>query len=441
MLQKRADRESPTHRWSGASQVQCCKGIISIRGFLAILGGIMENITSANLEDQQLSKVFKIIPNMCILTTPDLQIEKINPAVVSQLGYKEDELVNKSLSTLLISSTNIKNTLNGIKAKFVHKNGKEMPVLVSSSRFNRSDGAVSILYFLQDITELQIAEKKMLMSARAAGMDDVAVCVLHNVGNALNSVNTSVSMVRDRLMNSKMLDMLKLAELIKKHKDNIGEFIKNDPQGQKIPVYLTMLAEVLTTDRQHFLGEVTALEKNINHICQIIAIQQSINSDYEVTEQTSLPEILEDALEFNKIGYEKTEIEVVKNFEPIKTVLIDRIKLLQIIVNLIKNSMESLTESNAKIKKLVLSLAEKDNSHFTIQIADNGVGILPENLIKIFSYGFTTKTNGQGFGLHRSVLAAGEMQGDLVATSEGPDKGATFTLTLPYKPTVKGKPA
>jgi signal transduction histidine kinase len=66
-----------------------------------------------------------------------------------------------------------------------------------------------------------------------------------------------------------------------------------------------------------------------------------------------------------------------------------------------------------------------------VQVKDNGIGIAPENLVKIFSHGFTTKKEGHGFGLHTCALAARDMGGSLVAESEGLGRGATFTLELP----------
>jgi signal transduction histidine kinase len=68
-------------------------------------------------------------------------------------------------------------------------------------------------------------------------------------------------------------------------------------------------------------------------------------------------------------------------------------------------------------------------------MSDNGVGIAPVNLRKIFNHGFTTrKKDGHGFGLHSGALAAKEMGGSLIARSDGPGQGATFTLEIPIKP-------
>jgi two-component system, NtrC family, sensor kinase len=66
-----------------------------------------------------------------------------------------------------------------------------------------------------------------------------------------------------------------------------------------------------------------------------------------------------------------------------------------------------------------------------IRVKDVGVGIPPENLTKIFGFGFTTRKEGHGFGLHSSANTARELGGALAGHSDGPGKGAEFTLDLP----------
>jgi signal transduction histidine kinase len=72
-----------------------------------------------------------------------------------------------------------------------------------------------------------------------------------------------------------------------------------------------------------------------------------------------------------------------------------------------------------------------DAGMLRITVADNGEGIAPQNLTRVFSHGFTTRSNGHGFGLHSCVLAAQEMGGRLSAHSDGAGRGAIFTLDIP----------
>ena len=69
-----------------------------------------------------------------------------------------------------------------------------------------------------------------------------------------------------------------------------------------------------------------------------------------------------------------------------------------------------------------------------ISVIDNGVGIAPENMGRLFRHGFTTRKSGHGFGLHSGALAAQELGGTLRAESDGPGQGAAFLLELPVAP-------
>ena len=68
-----------------------------------------------------------------------------------------------------------------------------------------------------------------------------------------------------------------------------------------------------------------------------------------------------------------------------------------------------------------------------ISYIDNGIGIPADNLTRIFGHGFTTRKEGHGFGLHSGALAAKELGGALTVESDGPGKGATFTLEFPIQ--------
>jgi signal transduction histidine kinase len=82
-------------------------------------------------------------------------------------------------------------------------------------------------------------------------------------------------------------------------------------------------------------------------------------------------------------------------------------------------------------RRMVIRIAPAGTDRTRITVTDNGVGIPPENMARIFNHGFTTKKDGHGFGLHSGANAAKEMGGSLTAHSDGPGKGATFTLELP----------
>jgi signal transduction histidine kinase len=231
--------------------------------------------------------------------------------------------------------------------------------------------------------------------------------------------------------------MMPLIFILLQHKDDLQHFLTNDPQGKHILEFIPLLTQENETEKQFLRTEVTSLKKNIGHVKSIIRMQQSLSHAEAVTEETSVNDLLEDAIALNKISYERSKIKIVRDIYPIKTVVIDKVKLLQILVNLIKNGIDALLASKNFPRKLLITLKEKDDKHFFIRVQDNGIGIKPQNIAKVFSHGFTTKPSGHGFGLHTSALDAEQMGGQLSAESEGENQGASFILTLPYQPNLK----
>lgn len=296
----------------------------------------------------------------------------------------------------------------------------------------------------KEINERKLAEEKinvlhnkLILAARRAGMADIASGVLHNIGNILNSVETSVSMIREKAGKSKEAGLANLVNLLQEHENNIVDFLTKDEKGKKIIAYLLMLSQSWSEEKDYVISEVTELDKNISHIKNVVVMQQSLSSIIAMTEQIDLIELIHDALILNKTVYESARIEVSYDYAFTDRVEVDRVKLLHILVNLIKNSIDSLLLSQNEPKLLKISTQKNGDDEFIVQISDNGIGIQAENITKIFSYGFTTKKNGHGFGLHTSATFAQEMTGSLTASSDGLNQGATFTLILPIKAASK----
>lgn len=277
---------------------------------------------------------------------------------------------------------------------------------------------------------------QLVIAARQAGMADIATSVLHNIGNVLNSANISTTMINYYISHSRVFDLEKITLLLQEHKESIGYYLTEDETGKHIIHYINLLTTTWKEDHNKLLHETKLLKENIEHIRNIILQQQSLGRTIGFNETISIPELIEHCLSFNNINNKM--IEIIREYEPLKEVVLDKVKLMQIIVNLIKNSMDSLQESKGCTKKIIVRTFERDEYYFIIQIADNGIGIAKEHLEKIFSHGFTTKKAGHGYGLHASAVSIQEMSGTLTVESKGIEYGAVFTLTLPYNP-LKGE--
>jgi signal transduction histidine kinase len=177
----------------------------------------------------------------------------------------------------------------------------------------------------------------------------------------------------------------------------------------------------------------TQLRRHIEHINQIVSMQQSYARVAGHEETLDVRQLIEDAIEINAAGLDRHDVHVRREIGPLPLIVVDKHKVLQILVNLISNAKYALSESGRPDKLLTIRARTEREGFICLRVEDNGIGILPENLTRIFGHGFTTRRGGHGFGLHSGALAARELGGSLTAQSEGAGKGATFTLCLPLK--------
>lgn len=285
--------------------------------------------------------------------------------------------------------------------------------------------------------ELETVHQQLVEAARKTGMAEVATGVLHNVGNVLNSINVSATLVADRLRNSKLFELTRALDLMSQHSADLGEYMTQDERGKRVPGFLRLVTTHLNRDHAIILDELYSLTKNVDHVKTIVAMQQSYAGAAGLIESVTLAELVDDALRLNSSSFDKYHIQVVRDYADIPDVRIEKQKLLQILMNLMNNAKDSLIESVSEDRRLTVRIhvdEQTESPRVLIEVIDNGVGILRENLKRVFSHGFTTKRHGHGFGLHSSANAAKELGGTLTAQSGGAGCGALFTVELPFKP-------
>ena len=249
--------------------------------------------------------------------------------------------------------------------------------------------------------------KRLLLTAREAGMADVATSVLHNIGNILNSVNVSATLLNEKLHNSKIIQgFTEVNNALKEHANDLATYLTEDPRGKHLPKYLLLLEKTLQDEEVKIATELESLTNNIQHIKDVVSMQQTLGKGVlGLVESISLVEQIEAALAI--VGFDPSYI-IEPHYGVTELVSLDRTKLAQILVNLTRNAKDALMEGKTHEKKIIF-ITQKIDDKIQIQIIDNGIGIAPENITKIFSFGFSTKKSGHGFGLHMSALLAKEM--------------------------------
>ncbi len=385
-----------------------------------------------------------------LITDPDDKIQFLNARINELLGWSGDELLGRKASEVMMSPEHAATMrersalrFQGISERYEmalrRKDDREIWVAVHSTPFRDAGGRITgALGAFTDITEQRRAARDLAQlneqfakTQRQAGMAEVATSVLHNVGNVLNSVNVSVSLLRDKVSKSEIRHLVKTTNLLRARASDAAAFLTSDPQGKLLPAFLVKLGDQLAVEQLALQEELNDLTKNIEHIKEIVAMQQSYASLSGVTEALQAAELIEDALRMNDAALGRHGVTVVRAFEQVSSVAMDRHKVLQILVNLIRNAKYSMDQSNKTDRTLTLSVLKGDHDQVRIQVRDTGMGIPRENLTRIFQHGFTTKKEGHGFGLHSGANAAKEMGGSLSVQSDGPGQGAVFTLELP----------
>ncbi|HIC7358052.1 ATP-binding protein [Legionella sp. PATHC032] len=298
---------------------------------------------------------------------------------------------------------------------------------------------------LMDISKRKIIEEqihelnnKLVSTARLAGMSEVATSILHNVGNILNSVNVSAIILKKNISKIHYKKLFAIKTMLDENINQLSEYLSNNPKGKLVLPYLDALSKALQEEYEENMKEANSLENNINHIKEIISMQQSLSGLSNLTEKVSIHDVILNAVK--SVIFDKHQIDVRIEIEPeINEFITDKSKLFQILTNLLANAKDSvlLHESNDS-RKIVIDIRRTEKNHIMVKINDNGIGIQKDNLDRIFSFGFTTKKNGHGFGLHCSAIYARDLGGRLYAESNGSGKGAQFVLDLPINPKTLG---
>jgi len=145
-----------------------------------------------------------------------------------------------------------------------------------------------------------------------------------------------------------------------------------------------------------------------------------------------LAELVENILEMHRVAIGRHGVELEIDLQELPAVYIEKNKLVQVLDNLIKHAIESMAEHRGR-RCLTIRGERLNDDNVRITVSDTGLGIHPEHMASIFTYGFTTKAKGNGFGLHSTALAMQALGGAIRVQSDGPGRGASFEVDVPFR--------
>ena len=282
------------------------------------------------------------------------------------------------------------------------------------------------------VDRLAESRTQLLEAARDGGRSEIATSVLHNVGNVLNSVNVAKDLLQQKLgqIDERTLD--RLLDLLLAHQNDLPTFISEDPAGRNLPRFLQTLVRSLGQTQRAAKTELEQLGQGIEHLRTLVAAQQEYAGAKGVEEFVAPGDLLEQAIRMSAPS-EAARSVVALDLEPgLPLFKLHKHKVLEALVNLLRNANEAVASRPAAEQRIVVRLRRSDGQRLRVEVEDNGRGISAEHLPKLFQFGFTTKSQGHGFGLHASANTIREIGGEIAAASDGEGKGATFTLSMPY---------
>ncbi|CAK8713790.1 histidine kinase [Candidatus Electrothrix laxa] len=280
--------------------------------------------------------------------------------------------------------------------------------------------------------KLKEAQDIMIQQAREAGMAEMAVGVLHNIGNAITPAKINASTLITRLKNSPLRNNLE--QVLHSLRDMLESAQGGGEQSTRMQKIIELIPESIAEE----YGQIeTALEQicdKHSHIEDIIRLQrQYARVPMGEKQHLDINQVAQDALNMFQELLQQRDIEVELAFQEVPPVRLEEVYFLQILVNLIKNSYESFDSIDIKNKKIMLAFfLEGNESHNVVfSIKDNGCGFTEKEKENFFRFGYSTKARGSGFGLHSCANYLIANNGSIDAFSAGPGMGSEFILRLP----------
>lgn len=427
-----------------------------LRGILAAPpeGGAEETRSSLDLRQQaaygqQFTELLESVYDAVVISHNHGQVERCNARALEYFQLEAAAIPNLSVTELIAGADHdiirtVRRLLREDRRVFIEaecrrRDESTFPAEITVSLIH-VDGQERLCFFIRNISvrreteaALERASEGLVRAARLAGMAEIATGVLHDIGNLLNSINVSSDFLAAELRTSSVGNLTRLAQLVHEKGDRLPEFIADDPRGPKFLQALCQCAEVLADEHQALGEECERLREHLRSVVDVIRAQQSYASGVAFNETVSLGSVIDEVLLLQKPSFTRHQIQVETNFGKLPEVVIQKSKLVQVLVNLLQNARDAILQQEGAPRRILIE-GGTAGEQVWLRVRDWGIGIAPENIEQVFRHGFTTKPSGHGFGLHTAANFMAEMDGRIAVASPGLGQGATFTLELPLHP-------
>lgn len=276
------------------------------------------------------------------------------------------------------------------------------------------------------VKSLEQTREQLALSAHQAGLAEMSVSILHNIGNAVTSVNARISRMKKMKPGRKIRSLERIYDALSR---------ETPPKNRKdiFELFSTTIS-VLAERQQILVADLEFMENGMDHIMESISLQQKYAGLRGYETLLNLNDLVKDAGNMLGDSLVKREIELTYELNDLPDLYLDRNRMVQIFLNVIKNAYESIEhmppDHDKQITVKTWAEEEADGRSVFVEIADTGMGVAPEEKKDLFRFSFSTKGRGTGFGLHDSATYIEGQGGTINLSSPGRGKGAKLRIKL-----------
>jgi two-component system NtrC family sensor kinase len=401
--------------------------------------------------------IFELSSEAIVLLDTKGNVLDANGRLYDWLGYKPEEVIGRNLLDLSFLPQESKTrVVEGLfervigkeippcELDFVTRSGEERIGKIVSNLMRDEHGEVTqAIVMISDITDYRKAKEALRESmdrearAYAQGRLEILDTMLHNIGNAINSVTVGIGTIQENLAKNKLTRrLLSLANAVKEHQDDFSDYVKNDPRGQKVAPFIVALADDFARHNEEMAKTVSRVSQRAAHIIDITRIENPVSTRSVYTRIVNLREAIGNAVAVLEKPIRGSDIEISIDCDNApEEISIQEGRFHQMLVDLIKNSIEAISDlemaGGQENTPFIRINSYVDSGSLVIEITDNGIGIEKGKFDLIFRPGYTTRSSESGLGLHSVANFVNGCRGQIRALSDGIGKGATMRVSLP----------
>ncbi|MBW2705028.1 MAG: HAMP domain-containing protein [Deltaproteobacteria bacterium] len=280
--------------------------------------------------------------------------------------------------------------------------------------------------------ELEEAQEEIVGKAMEAARAQLAAMVLHNIGNAMTPINVQIEGMKAGQSEAVVQYLEKCYHDLKANIADLNTYVNADPRGQEIFRYMGELIAAVRAERNRSGDALEKMDRAISYVSEILIMQQAYAaSEQEFKQRVDLHALIDDAIQIQMGSLERKGIVVEQKLDDhLPMVLLDKNRLMQVIINLIKNSSEAFERLEPDNRKKTIRIKTfAGNGHVGFEIADNGIGIDQENIDHIFDFGKSYQRSS-GIGLYYCKMFVEDNGGTLDVSSPASGQGITVRVTF-----------